>query len=405
MKIGILTYHCVPNFGAQLQATSTVGYLKRMGHEAVVLNWYPKDLEDMYANRVPKEQIEAHNAYTNKYLPITSICRTEKDLVNVIEQNNIDAIIVGSDALFKYVPEKNRRWFSKRKLRFFERKIMSCELFDGNPFFGGFITKLNKRIPTVAFSVSSQNCDYQSMTAREIALMKSAMDNFSYISVRDEWTKGMVETITGKQDVEVTPDPVFSFNQNCYIQLPSKVELLRKFHLQEKYILISFSTWYSKESYIKQIADEAEKRGYQPVAFPMPEKLFSVGLVSSIQLPLSPIDWYALIMYSAGYIGERMHPIVVCLHNAVPFFCFDEYGIYQKSFGGLIKKYDINSSKTYHILNNAGLEDWVYSYKGNNMMPTPISVVNRIEQFNKAKCEKFSISQQKRYEQAMNKNF
>ena len=128
MRIGILTYHCVPNFGAQLQATSTVGYLKRMGHEPIVLNWYPKDLEDMYANRVPKEQIEAHNAYTNKYLPITSICRTEEDLVNVIEQNNIDAIIVGSDALFKYVPEKNRRWFSKRKLRFFERKIMSCEL-------------------------------------------------------------------------------------------------------------------------------------------------------------------------------------------------------------------------------------------------------------------------------------
>ena len=184
MRIGILTYHCVPNFGAQLQATSTVGYLKRMGHEPIVLNWYPKDLEDMYANRVPKEQIEAHNAYTNKYLPITSICRTEEDLVNVIEQNNIDAIIVGSDALFKYVPEKNRRWFSKRKLRFIERKIMSCELFDGNPFLGGFIAKLNKKVPTVAFSVSSENCDYKAMKAHERVAIKSAMDNFSHISSR-----------------------------------------------------------------------------------------------------------------------------------------------------------------------------------------------------------------------------
>ena len=79
MKIGILTYHCVPNFGAQLQATSTVGYLKRMGHEAVVLNWYPKDLEDMYSNRIPKEQVSSHNNYTKDNLPVTDICRSEKD--------------------------------------------------------------------------------------------------------------------------------------------------------------------------------------------------------------------------------------------------------------------------------------------------------------------------------------
>lgn len=31
MKIGILTYHCVPNFGAQLQTISTVGYVKKNG--------------------------------------------------------------------------------------------------------------------------------------------------------------------------------------------------------------------------------------------------------------------------------------------------------------------------------------------------------------------------------------
>jgi polysaccharide pyruvyl transferase WcaK-like protein len=241
------------------------------------------------------------------------------------------------------------------------------------------------------------------MTAKEIALMKSAMNNFSYISVRDEWTKGMVETITGKQDVEVTPDPVFSFNQNCYIQLPSKEEILKKYHLKEKYILISFSTWYSKESYIRQIADEAGKRGYQPVAFPMPEKLFSAGLVSSIQLPLSPIDWYALISYSAGYIGERMHPIIVCLHNVVPFFCFDEYGIYKKKFGGLIKRYIKSSSKTYHILNNAGLEDCMFSYKENINKPSPKYVMDRIEQFDKDKCEKFSVLQQKKFDKMMNK--
>jgi hypothetical protein len=355
----------------------------------------------MYANRVPKEQIEAHNAYTNKYLPITSICRTEEDLVNVIEQNNIDAIIVGSDALFKYVPEKNRRWFSKRKLRFIERKIMSCELFDGNPFLGGFIAKLNKKIPTVAFSVSSENCDYKAMKAHERVAIKSAMDNFSHISVRDEWTKGMVETITGKTNITVTPDPVFSFNQNCYIALPSKDELLRKYHLQDNYLLISFSTWYRDESFIRQIAVEVEKRGYQPVAFPMPEKLFAAGINATVNLPLSPIDWYALIVHSSGYIGERMHPIVVSLHNAVPFFCFDQYGIYKQRFHGLLKTYIKDSSKVYHIINQAGLTDWMYSYNGGQPLPDAKFVVDKIEHFDKEKCSNFSVSQQDRYEEGM----
>lgn len=400
MKIGILTYHSVPNFGAQLQATSTVGYLKRIGHEAVVLNWYPKDLEDMYSKRIPSEQVSAHNYYTNTFLPVTEICRSEQDLRKVIEQNNLDAIIVGSDALFKYVPECKRRHFSKRRLKFVDN-VLSVEKLDGNPFFGGFASKLTKRIPIAAFSVSSQNCNYPAMKQHEMSAMKAAMDNFTYISVRDEWTKGMVETITGNRNIEITPDPVFSFNQNCYIQLPSKEDILKKYHLKEKYVLLSFSTWYSSAQYIKHIANEVEKRGFQPVAFPMPEKLFSAEIDTSIPLPLSPIDWYALIKHSTGYIGERMHPIVVCLHNSIPFYCFDEYGIVKKKIFGFSKEYIKDSSKTYHILNQAGLDGWMFSYKGKDSKPIPQFVLDRIEQFDREKCEMFSKSYQNKYIETM----
>lgn len=52
----------------------------------------------------------------------------------------------------------------------------------------------------------------------------------------------------------------------------------------------------------------------------MPENDFSLSSTDvTISIPLNPIDWYALIKYSKGYIGERMHPIVVSLHNSVPF--------------------------------------------------------------------------------------
>ena len=39
MRIGILTYYRVPNFGANLQAISTYYCLKKLGHEIVFLNY------------------------------------------------------------------------------------------------------------------------------------------------------------------------------------------------------------------------------------------------------------------------------------------------------------------------------------------------------------------------------
>lgn len=88
----------------------------------------------------------------------------------------------------------------------------------------------------------------------------------------------------------------------------------------------------------------------------MPENDFSLSSTDvTISIPLNPIDWYALIKYSKGYIGERMHPIVVSLHNSVPFYCFDEYGI--KTFEGnwFQRKYNKETSKTYLIVKRAGL--------------------------------------------------
>lgn len=34
---------------------------------------------------------------------------------------------------------------------------------------------------------------------------------------------------------------------------------------------------------------------------------------------ITPIEWYALIKYSKGYVGNNMHPIVTSITNGVPF--------------------------------------------------------------------------------------
>ena len=48
MKIGILTYANVANFGANLQALSTVSYFKNLGHEALIIDWSPYDFRETF---------------------------------------------------------------------------------------------------------------------------------------------------------------------------------------------------------------------------------------------------------------------------------------------------------------------------------------------------------------------
>lgn len=40
----------------------------------------------------------------------------------------------------------------------------------------------------------------------------------------------------------VTPDPVFAFNYNAGCLVPNREDILKKFHLPEKYLLVSFLT-------------------------------------------------------------------------------------------------------------------------------------------------------------------
>lgn len=392
MKIGILTYHSVPNFGAQLQTLSMVGFFLKKGYDSVVINWYPEDLKEMYAQRIPQQQMDVHESFANENIPMTRLCQTSIELINIIKEYDIDVVVIGSDAVFKYVPKSLRKHFSLRKFRMIRDNILSVEEIRENPFWGTFYENVEKekKIKVFAFSASSQNCQYMAMSTEEVVEMRAYLRHFSNITVRDTWTKEMVEFITGKTAIKITPDPVFAFNNNNYLKIPSKKYVIEKYHIPENYVLLSFRTSKLSGDYIKSIVEESKRRGMSPVGFPMPEGLKDIGVEYNIELPLSPIDWYSLIIYSNGYIGERMHPILVCLHNVVPFFSFDEYGILKRYAGGLIRKKIIESSKTYHILKEAKLLSNYCSYFSSKKKPCANQVVDLLVDFNYRQCELFS---------------
>ena len=402
MKIGLLAYHAVCNFGAMLQLLSTYMFLKNHGHEPVIINWVAKDLENYYAQNTPISQIENQLKLRLQLWKETALCRTIKDVANIISNEQIDAVIIGSDAVAQHHPLFERIVFPCRNIIAIN-SVTSDVLFP-NPFWGIWTDYLDKPVPVALMSAASQDSKYKYISKKLRKQMKERIMAFNYVSVRDVDTQKMFSFITeGQCCPSVTPDPVFAFNQNAASLVPSKEELMKKYGLSDKYMLISFKNEKRSnvsQTWLNKFQDIAKHHGIQCVSLPFSTSLSTGELESEIALPLNPIDWYTLLKYSCGYIGNNMHPIVVCIHNAVPFFSFDNYG--TKHANGLFC--DSSTSKIRHILKVANLLDCrIASNSLFRRTPSPEHVFNKLQTFDKAKCKNFAQGYLNKYNEMMTK--
>lgn len=353
MKIGILTYYRVANFGANLQALSTYKYLENCGYEPIMIHYMSSELyEKTDAKRKENVQIDMHLSFVDQYMPNhTNLCFTSEDINREITKYNIDAIIVGADAVLQHHPIIARLKIKGRRIkRFYVEKVGEERLFP-NLFWGKGI---QDNVKMVLMSVSSQNSRYQLYDPITKIRMHTALKRYAYMSVRDEWTKNLLGSI-GYKGISITPDPVFAFNQNVGKIILSKEQLLRKYNLPEDYVLISFLNYPLPLEQVMKLQKLYANDGITMVALPNPLGIqFQHNCSKEIPLPLSPLDWYALIAYSKGYIGNNMHPIIVALHNDVPCFSIDNYQNYDIHN----KPIDDHSSKIYDVFRRFGLTDF-----------------------------------------------
>ena len=404
MKIGILTYHAACNNGAFLQLLSTVEYIKSRGFSPVVINWVPNDFEKDYLKRSSSKVRELYYDLTIKHFSLTRLCRTSKDIAEVIKEQGIKRVIIGSDAVIQHHTIRERIHFPCRRIVFFQR--MTKDRLFPNAFWGDFNHFLDNPIPIAMISGASVDSKYQYISGITKKKMKKCVNSFRYFSVRDEWSQKMIEYITdGEVKPDITPDPVFAFNYNALKYIPSKESILNKFKLPDNYILLSFKkvrhTSVDQE-WINDFQDIANRHNLSCVKLPYPDVETFGNIEISIGECITPLEWYALIKYSKGYVGNNMHPIVVFLHNSVPFFSFDNYGI--KIING--NPTDGESSKIYQILKIAGLdycrffsESLLYS------VPSPSHVFECLKNFDIEKATLFANSYYNKYQIMMNKVF
>ena len=388
MDIGILTYHWAPNFGAQLQTFSTVLAVRKAGHTPHVIDWVPEDAYQAYSKQVSPEQMECHKAFAAKYFNLTARCRTPEEITAAIDAANIGHVIIGSDSLFNLLKPtfqlRRRRW-----------KYPTADHCYPNPFWGNFVR--DGRPAISGLSISSQNCNYRKFSARKNEIKRS-LENFAPLTTRDLWTRDMVAYFTdGKIVPRVTPDPVFSFNNSCPPTI-DRAELLAKYHLPEKYILLSFRGGFRSSAspeWVAKFRRLAEREKIACVEFPRPNGAQHLEVEYRIQPPLAPLEWYYLIKYAAGYVGQLMHPIVVALHNNVPCFSFDHYGIPR--LGGLI--HQKKSSKIYLLLEKADMLNCYYNIADIYRYPSPEKVFHALMSHDADRGAQFVQQQSRELEQ------
>lgn len=101
MRIGLLTYHWVANYGANLQALSTYCYLDNNGYNPIIINWVPNDALADYQNSSSEEQLNAHHKFIKTRCRLTRQFSEQSEISAILNEEGITHVLVGSDALFK----------------------------------------------------------------------------------------------------------------------------------------------------------------------------------------------------------------------------------------------------------------------------------------------------------------
>lgn len=386
MKVGILTYHKVDNFGANLQALSTVSYFKNRGDETLIIDWYPQELDSIYAKKICKEQREAHAQFVKEYLPLTKHCETSDDVRRIVESEKFDLIVIGSDAVFSYMPFLMRVHLSRKTLIGIRNVSPDHRL--PNPFWADFVSKKTD-VKIASLSASAQFLDIDKCLPWNKVQLRRLLKKFDLLTVRDRWTQRVISQFTEKE-VTITPDPVFGFNINVKNQI-TKEDISKKYILNNKYVLLSFCDKLFPDEWYSQLYRGLKEKGFDVINLAMPEGCVDIPCDRRIDVPLPPMDWYAIIKNAQGYIGQRMHPMIVAFNNIVPFFVFDHYA-YKKG------DQQLESSKIYDLLERAGLLSSYYNIKDISKKEIqPTDVVSSILDFDKNKVEHFILGYQNRY--------
>lgn len=287
MKIGILTFHSVDNYGAVLQAYALQAFLVSQGHHVEIIDYRPsyfhsprhwpvrpdRLLGEIYC-RIMARRFEQ---FRTRYLNRTPICLTATDLEKNLPQ--YDAMIVGSDQVWS--PDVDRR-----------KETDPIYFFRWN---------LGQSTRKIAYAASFGT---DGISPEHASTVADGLVNIDIISVRESTGVHIVDELVHRKS-ELVCDPVFLLtpeqwcgaagitdrrSENYLVYMPPALHVVKTFadKMRARVVLPSWNVWYM------------------------------IGRWLGIRAP-SPLGWVKLIAESRGVLTKSFHGIAFCILTHTPF--------------------------------------------------------------------------------------
>ena len=322
-KIGVVTFHRSPSYGACLQAYATVEFLNANGHNSELID-YTNKYEQRFTKVFCKESSHWSSYITTfiknwllgkKYYTRKAFCNPEKRYpmsnrrytdLSQMQDVTYDALVVGSDQVWnRHITDGLDKAFLLQ--------------------FGNAKQRLS-----IASSLGSVE-----LTNEELSDFREAFQSFSNISVREQYAKDQLQPLTDRE-IKVLEDPTFLLSKDMWLE---KFAVKSKYyHYKENYILTFFLG--ADASYGERVQQYANKMGL-PVwsiqstfvkRFPC-DKLLSGATVE---------DFVALFANAALILTDSFHGTAISINLQKDFVSF---------------RYKSNPKRVMYLLDKLGLSD------------------------------------------------
>jgi hypothetical protein len=327
LRIGILTFHEVYNPGAFLQAFATQQLIRHLGHKPEIINYNTSSFRYSPFSYLWSIKRNFHRLWR------IFLDRTQKDFAfrctrkfhfnesrfiskaSDFENIHWDVVLVGADIVWNY------------------------SLRNDPVYFGNGIRTNN----LIAFAPSAGNCDWRSGTPDYV---REGLLKFCHLSARDENTKQMAETLTGRS-CSLICDPAYHISETYYKDEVGSGE----------FILVYVMPEVASEAFINEI-----KRLRRDSGLPVYAIYYRHVWADRNIMFCSPFTWMNAIRKAKYVLTNTFHGTVFSILTGASFIL--EYN-------------DANRNKTIGVIKGCDLENRVYNSDQNKGFKGLFECLNR----------------------------
>lgn len=346
MRIGILTLPIAENYGGILQAVALCQFLEQQGHDVsliykqtVNIKWkeviksilclFPgHDILKVHTNKklldAREERVKLHKSFIDKEISeISPVLYTTDDLINYTELSHFDAVIVGSDQVWRkaYINDKYY-------------KSYFLDFIDGN-------TKKIAYAASFGREVWEGEDDHQEI--------HKLLKKFSAISVREASGITICRETFGIDNISHVLDPTLLMDKQFYLDMISKYDLT---HIEPKKLV----TYVLDESdYKKNIITD-----YQSTLHFSDEETLNLKGFNTNKKTYSVPEWLYSIANADFVITDSFHGMVFSI-------------IFEKQFIVIGNK-DRGLERFTSLLSLLALEDRLISADKNKILDSLVPI-------------------------------